>query len=63
MSLDSNVSPGKSWNKLSQGQPCPRNCIGVVLRLSRPRSDRYIAHFAFDLRISLLTQAMVFLKD
>lgn len=31
---------GKSWNKLEQGEPCPRNCIGVVVRLSRTRSDR-----------------------
>ncbi|CAG7873913.1 unnamed protein product [Brassica rapa] len=31
---------GKPWNKLEQGQPCPHNCIGVVLRLSRTRSDR-----------------------
>lgn len=31
---------GKSWNKLKQGEPCPRNCIGVVVRLSRTRSDR-----------------------
>ncbi|CAA7050563.1 unnamed protein product [Microthlaspi erraticum] len=42
------IHEGKSWNKISQGQICPRNCVGVVIRLSRPTSDRcfgLIRHF------------------
>ncbi|CAH8337106.1 unnamed protein product [Eruca vesicaria subsp. sativa] len=38
--VDEMMIYGKSWNKLSQGQPCLRNCIGVVLWLSRLTSDR-----------------------
>ncbi|VVB03320.1 unnamed protein product [Arabis nemorensis] len=42
------IHEGKSWNNLRQGQICPRNCIGVVIRLSRSTSDRcfgLIRHF------------------
>ncbi|CAN8284548.1 unnamed protein product [Cochlearia groenlandica] len=38
----------KPWNSLSKGQICPRNCVGVVIRLSRPTSARcfgLIRHF------------------
>lgn len=43
--LDVHVSPGISWNNLSQRETCSRNCIGVVIRLSRPTSDRYLLRF------------------
>lgn len=55
--LDVHVSPGKSWNNLSQGKICPRNCIGVVIRLSRPTSDRYLL---LDSRISFMAHAIYF---
>ncbi|KAJ4906488.1 Histone-lysine N-methyltransferase ASHH3 [Raphanus sativus] len=34
------ILEGTLINKLSEEQTCPRNCIGVVIRLSRPTSDR-----------------------
>ncbi|KAJ0239840.1 SET domain-containing protein [Hirschfeldia incana] len=34
------ILEGTLINKLSKEKKCPRNCIGVVIRLSRPTSDR-----------------------
>ncbi|KAL0844870.1 hypothetical protein Bca101_018116 [Brassica carinata] len=34
------ILEGTLINKLSEEQTCPRNCIGVVIRLSRPTRDR-----------------------
>ncbi|XP_010508331.1 PREDICTED: histone-lysine N-methyltransferase ASHH3-like [Camelina sativa] len=42
------IHAGKSWNNLSEGKICSRNCIGEVIRLSRPMSDRcfgLVRHF------------------
>lgn len=58
--LVSIVSPGTLINKVTnEGQTCPRNCIGVVIRLSRPTSDRYL-YFLLDSWISFLVHAIIF---
>jgi histone-lysine N-methyltransferase SETD2 len=46
--VNRHIDAGKSWNNLSQRDTCSRNCIGVVIRLSRPTSDRcfgLVRHF------------------